>query len=92
MRVKFLVGTDYNDLECQINDFISTHSDVKVDVNFENIAAVVTFDSDSKTMCMDCGFWDDGGEHDSLIGLCQCNGGRKRFNSKSCGDFKDRRG
>ena len=92
MRIKLLVGTDYKDLEDQINEAVKSQNDAKVDVNFETIAAVVTFNSETKTMCMDCKHWDDSGEHDSIIGLCQCNGGRKRFNSKSCGDFKDRRG
>ena len=92
MRIKLLVGTDYNDLECQINEIIKAHTDAQVDVSFENIAAVISFGSESKSMCMDCSFWDDGGEHDCLMGLCQCKGGRRRFNSKSCGEFKDRRG
>ena len=92
MRIKLLVGTDYKDLENQINEAVKSQKDASVDVNFETIAAVVTFNEDAKTMCMDCRFWDDGGEHDSLIGLCQCCGGRKRFNNKSCGEFKDRRG
>ena len=91
MQVKLIVGTDYTDLEEQINVFVSAKKDAKVDVDFKNVAAIVTYGGDPKTLCCDCRFWDDSGEHDKMIGLCQCNGGRRRFNDKSCEEFKDMR-
>lgn len=92
MQIKLLVGTDYKDLEDQINAVVKTQKDATVDVNFETIAAVVTLNNEAKTMCMDCKFWDDEGHHDSIMGLCQCRGGRMRFNKSSCEEFRDRRG
>ena len=92
MRIKLLVGTDYKDLEDQINAIVKSQQDATVDVNFDSIAAVVTLSGDSKCMCMDCSFWDDEGRHDSVMGLCQCRGGRMRFNCRACEEFKDRRG
>lgn len=92
MQVKIIVGTDYKDLETQINETVNGKKEASVDVDFKNIAAVVTFDAPCKSLCVDCRFWDDSGEHDSLIGLCQRKGGRKRFNDKSCEEYADVRG
>lgn len=89
MQVKLIVGTDYRDLENQINESVKAKKDAKVDVDFKSIAAVVTYETSCNSLCVDCRFWDDCGEHDSLIGLCQKKGGRKRFSNKACEEFKD---
>lgn len=95
MQIKLLVGTDYRDLENQINTFLESISadDAKVDMDFANIAAVVTYGTKPvKAICVECKFYDEDDSSDGLYGLCQRCGKRVRFNSKPCKHFLDVRG
>ena len=96
MQIEIIVGTDYRDLTNQVNAYlekIKSKEDPKVDIDFKNVAAVVSYtESVGNNLCCECRYFDDGDSPDSLIGLCQEHGGRKRFNCKSCKEFKDIRG
>ena len=51
MRIKLLVGTDYKDLEDQINEAVKSQNDAKVDVNFETISLRIGLFTKRKENC-----------------------------------------
>ena len=91
MQVKIIVGGTYAELERKINEFLNElHEDPKdVRVDLENWSAVIEYDKTANALCCECKYWDDSGQNDSLYGLCQLKGGRKRFGSKCCKDYLD---
>lgn len=94
MQVKIIVGNSYAELETDVNEFLADLSEDPKSIQFDldNWSAIIEYDKNIKAMCCDCKHWDDGGDVEALIGLCQKNGGRKRFSCKSCKDFLDVRG
>ena len=95
MQVKIIKGNDFADIENNLNNFLNslTEDPKEIKYDFERLLAIVEFNKvDPNNLCCDCKFWDDGGKHDELIGLCQRCGGRKRFSDKCCNKFEDRRG
>ena len=95
MQIKIIVGTDYNDLTTQVNEYLKRIKvdDANVDVDNKNIAAVVSFkEKEVKAICAECRFFDDSGQPDSLMGLCQRKGKRIRFNGRPCDEYLDVRG
>ena len=93
MQVKIITGNTLAELEESVNVFLGSLDDEPKNIQFylDNWSAVVEYENVCKGICCDCKFWDDGDDMDSLIGLCQRHGGRKRFNQKSCKDFFDNR-
>lgn len=92
MKVKFIIGTDYADLQNQLNDFLSTIGNTPVSVKYEldNIIAVVEFDEpNAECRCCDCQHYDTGGDVRGAWGLCQRKGIRTRFSSLKCEYFTD---
>ena len=92
MRVKFIEGLNIENLENEINRFLAEIPDdpISLKYDFENLRAIVEYNSVNRNaICCECKFWDDGGKHDALIGLCQRCGGRKRFSDKVCGKYED---
>ena len=93
MQVKFIEGVTLESLEREINDFLAELSEDPKSImyNFDNLSAVIEYNNVRKgAICCECAFWDDGGSHDALIGLCQRCGGKRRFSDKSCNKYEDR--
>lgn len=95
MQVKIICEQSHAALEDELNKFLAgladDPTDIKVDI--ANCSAVVHYSNvNPKSICCECKFWDDGGKHDELMGLCQRCGGRKRFNAKACNKYEDVRG
>ena len=95
LQVKIL-KPDEIDLETSINAFLSTMDPEAVkDIKVDNTGAMVIYEVKEawcNALCCDCQHWDDGGNVESVSGLCQECGIRKRFNCKACKHFKDVRG
>lgn len=95
MQVKFIEGVNLEELESEINAFlVGLPSEPKsVTYDFDKMFAIIEYNKvRDKAICCECRFWDDTGEHDSLIGFCQRCGGRKRFGEKACNNYEDIRG
>ena len=91
MQVKIITGNTLAELEDCVNSFLESLDGEPRNIQFylDNWSAVVEYENVCKGLCCDCKFWDDGNDSDSLIGLCQMHGGRKRFNQKGCKEFND---
>lgn len=91
MQVKLITGNDLANLESNLNSFLATlSSDPTIKYELADLMAIVEFSEVlKKALCCDCKHWDCGGSSDSVIGLCQMCGLRKRFNSKSCSKYAD---
>ena len=98
LQIKFVKGKDMETLENNVNSFLaSLSSDAIKDIKTDIEGKVATIQYEFKEawegcLCCDCRHWDDGNDVESLIGLCQECGGRKRFNNRACSHFKDVRG
>lgn len=96
LQVKLLQGKDTQTLESNVNEFLASLSSEAVkDIKTDGLTALILYefkDAWEGQMCCDCRYWDDSGDCESLIGLCQECGGRKRFSQKACPKFKDVRG
>lgn len=84
-------------IDDQVNAFLRTlKSEAVKDIDVRETGfAVIQYeikDAWSDRICSECKYWDDGGSVDSVNGLCQECGGRRRFNCKACDRFKDVRG
>lgn len=95
LQIKLVEGKDSTELNNNTNEFLATIQseavkDITVDV--PNMTAIIQYILEEKWkghLCCDCQHWDDGGSLESVTGLCQECGGRRRFNNKSCPQFKD---
>lgn len=95
LQVKIL-KPEGTELETSINSFLATieASTVK-DIKLNGASAMILYEVKHPwecSLCCDCQYWDDGGSVESVSGLCQECGGRRRFNCKACSHFKDIRG
>lgn len=95
LQVKIL-KPEGTDLETSINEFLSTIEESSVkDIKLDGKSAMIMYEVKNAwegSLCCDCQHWDDGGNVESVSGLCQECGGRRRFNCKACSHFKDIRG
>lgn len=92
MRVKIVVGTDYADLQNQLNEYLSgvDRTPVKVQYELDKMIAIVEHD-EVKVICRccDCQSYDPSEDNRGAWGLCHRKGIRTRFNSKKCELFID---
>ena len=95
LQVKIIQGTD---IEKDVNEFLTTvDGDAVKDIRVDDTGTIAVIqyvmeEAWKKAHCYDCKYWDDGGDPESLSGMCVECGGRKRFNCKACKSFKDLRG
>lgn len=98
LKVKIIDGVTKQKLEDNLNEFLSTITSEDVHnivYDFPNFTAAIEYETEAtwkNMICADCKYWDCGNSSDSLIGMCQVCGYRKRFNSKACDKFNDIRG
>ena len=84
-------------IDDQVNAFLKTlKSEAVKDIDVRETGfAVIQYEIKeewSDRICSECKYWDDGGSVDSVNGLCQECGVRRRFNCRACERFKDIRG
>ena len=99
LQVEIVTGMTTEELQGSINAFLKTLPDdeavrdIKIDTP-EGTATILYIVKEKwkGQLCCDCKFWDDSGDHEAVIGLCQVCGGRRRFSSNSCEKFQDVRG
>ena len=89
--------SDPQNIDDLVNEFLRTiQSDAVKSIEVSETGfAVVQYEVKeawADRICSECKYWDDGGSVDSVSGLCQERGGRRRFNCKACDSFKDVRG
>ena len=98
VQIKFVEGDTLTSLERSINSFLAgiTAEDLRdISYNLENKTAIIEYvaqEAWKKCLCCDCQHWDGGDDTNSVMGLWQMRGKRKRFNCRACEDFKDVRG
>jgi hypothetical protein len=99
LQIKIVQGKDADDLNERVNEFLATvKSDAihdNIDFDIPNMVAIIKYDVFEEwhgRLCSECKYWDDGESSDSVSGLCQERGCRRRFNGKACKSFKDVRG
>ena len=95
IQVKIIDSFDLDSLNDKINSFlagISSEAVKDISVNSQTLTTVIQYevkDAWVGHLCVDCQSWDDSGSHNSVVGLCQQHGGRKRFNCSACPQFTD---
>lgn len=98
LQIKLVPGETIDSLNEAVNAFLANYKEdaIKdINVDTEKMIATIQYITSEEwkgEMCCDCRFWDDGDSEDSLVGLCQIRGGRKRFSNKACECWKDVRG
>lgn len=95
LQLKTVFFSSVKDLDTSVNNFLSgieSEAFKSIEVKEEKGLALILYEVKEEwegRMCFDCQHWDDGGSSDSVSGLCQECGGRRRFNCKACNRFKD---
>lgn len=98
LQIKIIKGKDYDDLNELVNEFLATVKSEAVgnmDFDLTNMAAIIKYELLEQwhgRLCSECKYWDDGESSDSVSGLCQERGCRRRFNAKACERYQDVRG
>ena len=94
LQIKLVEGVDIRSLNEACNKFLAgldadCVQEIKTD--YKELIVLIQYVANEEwksRMCCECQFWDDGGEP-TMSGLCQCRGGRRRFDNKACNCFKD---
>ena len=92
MRVKIVVGTDYADLQNQLNDYLESLDRTPATVRYELDKLIAIVEHEEKKIvsrCCDCQFYDAGGDIRGAWGLCHRKGIRTRFSEKKCECYMD---
>ena len=88
-----VIGKDLSDLTQGINTALSTIKSKNPQVQFlTEQSAVIIYELTNiyeNCICCECQYWDESQNPGGMMGLCQHNGGRKRFSNKACDDYKD---
>ena len=99
LQIKILQGKDIGDLNERVNEFLATvKSDAikdNIDFDIPELVAIIKYELLEQwygRLCSECKYWDDGESSDSVSGLCQERGCRRRFNAKACERYQDVRG
>lgn len=98
LQIKIIKGKDYGELNELVNAFLATVKSEAVgnmDFDLTNMAAIIKYELLEQwhgRLCSECKYWDDGESSDSVSGLCQERGCRRRFNAKACERYQDVRG
>lgn len=94
-KIRLVEGTSIKELEVNANEALDSIESENIDIKYMLPEKVIILEYDYKPIkltCMDCRFYDPNATVAKAWGICQCKGERKRFNEKSCEDFKDLRG
>ena len=95
LQLKTVFFSSVKELDASVNEFltgIESESFRSIEVKEDKGMAFILYEVKEKwkeRMCYECQYWDDGGSSESVSGLCQECGGRRRFNCKACNRFKD---
>ena len=93
LQVKTVYGTDVPSLTRSLNETLSQITSEVKSVHIVNeVTAIIIYDEIQlfeKRICCECQYWDDSQNPGGMMGICQHNGGRKRFGEKACRDYKD---
>lgn len=95
LQLKTVFFSSVKELDASVNEFlkgIESESLRSIEVKEDKGMAFILYEVKEEwkeRMCYECQHWDDGGSSDSVSGLCQECGGRRRFNCKACSRFKD---
>ena len=95
LHIKTVFFSSVKEIDASVNEFldtIETESFRSIEVKEEKGMALILYEVKEEwknRICYECKYWDDGGSTDSVSGLCQECGGRRRFNCKACNRFKD---
>lgn len=99
LQIKIVKGKDIGDLNERVNEFLATvKSDAikdNIDFDIPELVAIIKYELLEQwhgRLCSECKYWDDGESSDSVSGLCQECGKRRRFNAKACERYQDVRG
>lgn len=92
LQIKTFEGTP-KEIDEAVNEFLDGIDDdlirsIEVKVGFAVVQYHVKKPWEGR-LCSECQHWDDAGSSDSVIGLCQEKGGRRRFNCRACDKYKD---
>lgn len=92
-KVKFVTGISLEDLNANLNDYLSTlaENDVNIKYQLEDLLVIVEHGEVKQSVCRccDCQHYDPSEDHRGAWGLCHRKGIRTKFSSLSCGDFDD---
>ena len=89
-QVKFIVGSDLDDLANVLNDYL-LEVDAETDITYDfdkNIAVVEVMKASPSHVCCECKHWDDKGDNQALLGECPIRMKRTRYNDGACSQFK----
>ena len=95
LHIKTVFFSSVKEIDASVNEFldtIDTEAFKSIEVKDEKGMAFILYEVKEEwknRICSECKYWDDGGSTDSVSGLCQECGGRRRFNCKACNRFKD---
>lgn len=98
LKLKTVFFSSVKDIDASVNEVLSHISKEdfhSIEFKEDKGLAFILYEEEEpwkNALCCDCQHWDDCGSSDSVSGLCQECGGRRRFNSKACKSFKDVRG
>lgn len=95
VQIQIVEGKNVKEMQDATNAFLAGLKDeevLNIKYDFTHPITIVEYSKVEAwrgRMCMDCKHWDDGNSHDSVSGLCQMCGGRKRFNCSACSNYAD---
>ena len=92
MRVKIIVGTDYADLQNQLNEYLAELDRTPAMVRYELDKLIAIVEHEERKVvsrCCDCQFYDNSGDLRGAWGLCHRKGTRVKFNAEKCECFMD---
>ena len=92
-KVKFVIGTDIEDLNNALNDYLKTIPETETEIKYDvaNLLVIVEHGEVSKSVCRccDCQHYDPSEDNRGAWGLCHRKGIRTKFSSLSCNDYDD---
>lgn len=95
LQIEIIEASTLDELTNKSNVFLSTLKSEqikKINVDSDKCISIIHYEIGEfwkNCLCSECKHWDDGESSDSIMGLCQAKGGRKRFNCKACEKFAD---
>lgn len=93
-KVKFVIGTDLQDLQDSLNSYLDSIRGAEVNVKYDLDRLMVIVEQlgvakSSVCRCCDCVFYDPSEDRKAPWGLCHRHGERVKFSNKKCNDFED---
>lgn len=98
LQIKIVKVKELATLDTEVNSFLATlneDAEPTINIDIEKGVATIIYKFNEEwhgRLCSECKYWDDGESSDSVSGLCQERGCRRRFNAKACERYQDVRG